>query len=877
MAESFVFGVADSLLGKLASYAYEEASRAYGVYEDLQRIKDTLSIVKGLLLDAEEKKNKQHALREWLRQIRNICSDAEDVLDGFELQDKKKQVMKVFGSTSMKVRHFFSSSNPLAFRFKMSCQIKEIKDRLDKVAADGTRFGLMRIDDEPGLSVQRRELTHSHVDVSSVIGRENDKEAIIQLLMESNPKGLGDKSLSVIPIVGIGGLGKTTLAKLVFNDKRIDEVFQMKIWVCVSNDFDIRHIIIKIINSAFLSSSPPPSVSISHQEDINHFDIEQLQIRLRHKLSSQKFILVLDDIWSDDRAKWIELLDLLKVGAAESKIIVTTRSNPIASMMGTVPSYVLEGLSEENCLSLFVKWAFKDGEEEKYSNLVEIGKEIVKKCAGVPLAVRTLGSSLFPKYDLNKWIFVRDHEIWNLEQKKDDILPALKLSYDQMPSYLRQCFAFFSLYPKDYIFNVASITTLWIALGLVRPRNGIEKPENIARECIDDLLSRSFLQDFNDYEFNCDFKVHDLIHDLALYVAKEEFVMVDSNTQNISDHARHLSIVENDSLGHVICPNSKSVRTILSPVEGVGLDNETLLHTWLSRYKYLRYLDLSDYSFETLPNSIAKLEHLRVFILNNNIKIKRLPHSIFKLLNLQILDLSGCTKLETLPKGLEKMISLQYLSITTKQSILSLDEFANLNHLQFLAFSYCKNMNFFFSMAHQLTSLETLSLYSCWNLKSLPLHIFPKLQTLIIVDCKMLNMSLNNENTIQKLRLKHLCIGDFPRLLTLPGWIEGAAETLETLTIYKFPNLKTLPMCLTTLTRLKKLYIYDCPQISSLPCDIHHLTSLEDLVIEDCPELCRKCKPQSGEHQPMIASIKNVSIGEPRGQEEERRHQTSKV
>ncbi|MCI08789.1 disease resistance protein, partial [Trifolium medium] len=215
MAESFVFGVADSLLGKLASYAYEEASRAYGVYEDLQRIKDTLSIVKGLLLDAEEKKNKQHALREWLRQIRNICSDAEDVLDGFELQDKKKQVMEVFGSTSMKVRHFFSSSNPLAFRFKMSRQIKEIKDRLDKVAADGTGFGLMRIDDEPRLSVQRRELTHSHVDVSSVIGRENDKEAIIQLLMESNPKGLVDKSLSVIPIVGIGGLGKTTLAKLV--------------------------------------------------------------------------------------------------------------------------------------------------------------------------------------------------------------------------------------------------------------------------------------------------------------------------------------------------------------------------------------------------------------------------------------------------------------------------------------------------------------------------------------------------------------------------------------------------------------------------------------------------------------------------------------
>ncbi|GAU30087.1 hypothetical protein TSUD_392430 [Trifolium subterraneum] len=142
MAESFVFDVADSLLGKLASFAYEEASRAYGVYEDLQEFKDSLSIVRGLLLDAEDKKNQQHAVREWLRQIQSICFDAEDVLDGFELQDKRKQVAEAYGSTSMKVRNFFSSSNPLTFRFKMAQQIKDIRDRLDKVASNGTMFGI---------------------------------------------------------------------------------------------------------------------------------------------------------------------------------------------------------------------------------------------------------------------------------------------------------------------------------------------------------------------------------------------------------------------------------------------------------------------------------------------------------------------------------------------------------------------------------------------------------------------------------------------------------------------------------------------------------------------------------------------------------------
>jgi hypothetical protein len=158
MAESFVSDIADSLLGKLASYAYEEASKAYGVYEDLQEIKDTLSIVRGLLLDAEEKKDQKHGLREWLRQIQNICTNAEDVFDEFECQKMQKQVVEASGSTRMKVRQFFSSSNSLAFRFKMARQIKDIKDRLDKVAADGTKFGLATMSLEPRLVVQRREI-----------------------------------------------------------------------------------------------------------------------------------------------------------------------------------------------------------------------------------------------------------------------------------------------------------------------------------------------------------------------------------------------------------------------------------------------------------------------------------------------------------------------------------------------------------------------------------------------------------------------------------------------------------------------------------------------------------------------------------------------
>jgi hypothetical protein len=291
---------------------------------------------------------------------------------------------------------------------------------------------------------------------------------------------------------------------------------------------------------------------------------------------------------------------------------------------------------------------------------------------------------------------------------------------------------------------------------------------------------------------------------------------------------------------------------------GLGLESESVLDTWLSRYKYLRYLDLSNSSFETLPNSITKLEHLRFLSLSRNKKIRTLPSSICKLLHLQVLLLSGCTMLEKLPKRLGKLISLRCLIVTTKQSVLPDDEFVSLAHLHTLHFLNCDNIKFLFRQ--KLPSIEELYIRSCGYLESLPLYIFPKLQTLYIYNCDKLNLLLNNESPIQTLRLKHLYLMGFSTLVTLPEWIACAKDTLETLVIINLPNLKMLPVFLTTMTRLKRLYIYDCPQLLSLTSDMHRLTALENLRIIGCPELYRKYQPQSGEYWPIIAQIKNIFI-----------------
>lgn len=141
-----------------------------------------------------------------------------------------------------------------------------------------------------------------------------------------------------------------------------------------------------------------------------------------------------------------------------------------------------------------MRYAFRGGEEKKHPNLVEIGKTIVKKCGGVPLAVITLGSLLYMKAEERDWLYVRDNDIWKLEQKENDILPALRLSYDQMPLDLKQCFAYLSFYPKDYDMSKNNVIQVWIAQGLIQQPDGNQLLEDIGDTYVNELVSRSFLE-----------------------------------------------------------------------------------------------------------------------------------------------------------------------------------------------------------------------------------------------------------------------------------------------------------------------------------------------------------------------------------------------
>nr|XP_034927106.1 putative disease resistance protein RGA3 [Populus alba] len=638
MAEAFAAEIAKSLLGKLGSFAVQEFRLAWGLEDDLARLEERLKAINAVLSDAEKQQSKKERIRLWLHMLREVLYDAEDVLDEIECETLQRQVVKTKGSTSRKVRRFFSSSNMIPFSLKMGHKIKKIIERLAEISSLKSDFNLSEqaIDCSHVLH-EETGMNRSFDSFSGLIGRDEDKERIISLL-EAPFKVVGAHPL-VLPIVGMGGLGKTSLAKSVCDAENVKSHFDLNMEVCVSDDFSLKQVIQKIIKSAT-------------GERCADLDGGELEKKLEAILNGRKYLHLLDDVWNEEAQKWLLLKPLLSKGAGGSKIIVTTRSQRVAEIMGTVPAYNLSLLGQEDCLSLFYKCAFKDGQMELYPNLVAIGKEIVAKCKQVPLAVINMGNQLYGKTEEKEWESVRDSEKW--EEEGDGILPALKISYQRLPTHLKRCFLYCSVFPKDYLFRDLLMVQFWMAHGLIlQTSNPNEKLEDVGLRYVRELISRCFYQDYDDFTYVAIFKMHDLMHDLASSLAQNEFSIISSQNHQISKTTRHFSVTDSDSFFHQTLPkfpnNFHQVRSIVFADSIAGPTCKIDFEKCLLEFKHLRSLELMDDSeFEAFPERIDALKHLRYTHFGGNAKIKRLPKSIFKLQNLQALAVGF--GLEELPK-----------------------------------------------------------------------------------------------------------------------------------------------------------------------------------------------------------------------------------
>ncbi|XP_075643237.1 putative disease resistance protein RGA1 [Castanea sativa] len=647
MAEGVLFDLGKKVLEVVGSLALQEIKLARGVKAELENLKSTVSTIQAVLLDAEKQGSHNNEVKDWLNKLRDVLHETDDVLDDFSTEALQHKVM-AGNKMTKEVRIFFSSSNKLAFSLKMGHKIKAIRERLDVIKKEKEDFHFIQNSVEPQVMNRDRE-TYSFVLEEDVVGREDDKEEIIKLLLDANTV----ENVSIIPIVGIGGLGKTTLAQLIYNDENVKNDFELKLWICISDNFDIKHIVKQILES------------LGNRRDEESLEI--LQNHLRGEINGQKYFLVLDDVWNEDTDKWLLLKNLLTGGARGSKIVVTTRSIKVAEIMGTTSPHELKGLDPEKAWSLFVKMAFKGGIEPENQGIIDLGKEIVGKCIGVPLAIRTIGSLLYGKTSKIEWQSFLDNELSKIGQQENKISSTLKLSYDHLPSHLKQCFAYCRLFPKDYLINVVTLINLWAAQGFIVLEGPRQRFVDIGRKYFMELLWRSFFQDVKNDELgnieSC--KMHDLMHDLASLVSGTESAVLNSSGENDIEKVRHVSFNLVDSSMQLAIPmlNGRKIHTILaSSVEG-NLGNLTC-DALISTFKYLRALDLSNLELLVVPHSIEKLKHLRYLDLPRNFEIKILPNSITKMLNLQTLILQYCYSLRELPRGIKKLVNLRFVDIT---------------------------------------------------------------------------------------------------------------------------------------------------------------------------------------------------------------------
>ncbi|WKA00243.1 hypothetical protein VitviT2T_018622 [Vitis vinifera] len=634
----------------------------------LRKLRIKLLAVQVVLDDAEAKQFTKSAVKDWLDDLKDAVYDAEDLLDDITTEALRCKMESDAQTSATQVRDITSASlNP--FGEGIESRVEEITDKLEYLAQEKDVLGLK---EGVGEKLSQRWPATSLVDESGeVYGREGNIQEIVEYLLSHNASG---NKISVIALVGMGGIGKTTLAKLVYNDRRVVECFDLKAWVCVSDEFDpvrITKTILKAIDSG-------ASEKYSDDSDLN-----LLQLKVKERLSKKKFLLVLDDVWNENYNNWDMLQTPFTVGLNGSKIIVTTRSDKVASVMRSVHIHHLGQLSFEDCWSLFAKHAFENGDSSLHPELEEIGKGIVKKCKGLPLAAKTLGGALYSELRVKEWEFVLNSETWDLPN--DEILPALRLSYSFLPSHLKRCFAYCSIFPKDYEFEKEILILLWMAEGFLQQFENKKTMEEVGDGYFYDLLSRSFFQKSNSHKSY--FVMHDLIHDLAQLVSGKFCVQLkDGKMNEILEKLRHLSYFRSEydpferfetlnevnglrtffPLNLITWPRFDKVSNNRNPnavryVVDFRLSNRVWTDLLL-KVQYLRVLSLCYYKITDLSDSIGNLKHLRYLDLTYTL-IKRLPESICSLYNLQTLILYECRCLVELPKMMWKMISLRHLDI----------------------------------------------------------------------------------------------------------------------------------------------------------------------------------------------------------------------
>jgi disease resistance protein RPM1 len=901
MAESAVSLVVDKLLPLLT----QEVKLLKGVHDELVGVKDELEVIRAFLKDADSKAEKEgigEGVKVLVNQIREEAHHIEDVIDDYMLH-----VARHPDHRHGLLRRIVSLIKTFSSRHEIASEIKDIKSSLLDIKNRSQTFHFISSNQGASSSnsnagrglMDLPRLSSLFIEEAELVGIESPRDELISYLLS------GVSQRTAIAVVGMGGVGKTTMAKKVYDNHRVKEHFQYHAWITVSQSYDKRELLRSILKRFYeVKNRSFPDRIVTMEE-------EELIKEIREYLGQERYLVVFDDVW--EIGFWGNMEHALLDHDNGSRILVTTRNEDVANFSrgsSLVHVYHIEPLPQKEAWELFCNKAFRfEFKGQCPKDLEGLSQDIVRRCGGLPLAIVAVSGLLATKeksiLEWKKVLSGLGGSAMVSDPYIDSVTNILSLSYGDLPYHLKSCFLYFGMFPEDFSIEHGRIIRLWVAEGFVEEKPGMTL-EDVGEEYFIELVRRSLVQVdevFHGVPLTC--HVHDMVRDVILSKSEElSFCHVSSSCSTFQGIARHLSISNRGS--NTPKSSTKSQTRSMMVFDEVKLQKATI-SVILAKFKLLTTLDFEKCPIDHLPKELGNLLHLRYLNLRKT-KVAKLPKSIRKLHNLESLDLRY-SFVEELPVKISNFPKLRHLLAEDKKTR-ALKIKGSIKHLEFLQTLSKINVDDNVSLINDdlqvSTELKTLGIrnlkrehgrYLCTALEKMtrlrlllvcsinPTNEVLELQSMSSPPLELRSIWLEGQlerlpnwiskiHNLAELRLSFTNLKDdsFEVLQALPNlnrlglvcayngekmhFEGGGFQKLKSLYLVGLSNLKEMLIDEGALPLLEKLQMGPCPKLKEVPSGFKYLRYLKDLSFTGMTnEFTQRLSQQESEkvrHVPII-------------------------
>ncbi|CAL8990101.1 unnamed protein product [Prunus brigantina] len=876
MAEAVVSVVLESV----RDFTIQEAKFLSGVGHQVEAAQTELEFMQGFLKDADARQGQDTRVQICVAKIRDAAYDLEDIIETYGLKVDSKKKKRGLKNVLKRFACIFKEGVDV---HRIGEEIENITIKISALRSNLQSYNIKEIRDrdsgggESSLQLHERlRRSYSHVVERDVVGLESNIEELVMHLVKDENRH------QVVSVWGMGGLGKTTLARKVYHHKKVRQHFHSFAWVCVSQRFQVRNvwegILIELVSATW-----------EQKQEIKDMTDDEIAKKLFLVLQEMRCLVILDDIWRTEAWNLLEIA--FPNVETESTILLTTRNQAVASLPNrNAYLHQLQPLNENESWELLEKKTISENADidlGMYTKKRELGMNMLRHCKGLPLAIIVLAGVLARKNTVREWERVHENVREYIrkgtghEEEYKGASWVLALSYDDLPYYLKPCFLYLGHYPEDCIISVSTLTKLWVAEGLIfsrQQRHSLgETMEDIARDWLSELVERCLVQVRTSGSTGtikgC--RIHDLVRDMCLLRVKEESFLqikysLQENTSSMATEAaqlgkiRRLAIYLDKNADILVSSRDETnghVRSLLffGLSEWIPKSEKGLLSP-LKDFKVLRVLKVEGLRARRveLPSEIGNMVHLRLLSVRWS-EIKTFPPSLGNLVCLQTLDFRVSSYIDmVIPNVIKKMKQLRHLYLPWNYIAKGKLELSTLGHLQTLdslSTGYCDLKD-----VGRLTNLRKLKIRVSSSLQNLEEILKSTGNTLNRIRSLIVKNDTNNGEE-QAMQIVSSCRGiyklkltgpiaelpkelhNYPNLTKLVLWSCGLKEDQMGI-LEKLPNLTNLKLFEKPFEENTKILVFSKGGFPSLEfLHVSRIDQITELRVEEgaMPRLCRLC------------------------------------